>query len=442
MKNKVILFYSIIFISLFFNHLSAAGIYENANQSAEFVRTLTRYASTDIDSAFFNPAGSAFMKDGMYGYFSDQMLFDYQTMTDSSTSLSSHSFPDKYEGEAMTWAFPDLYAMYKQGEYSAFIHMGLIGRGAAATYENCIPMVNTAITLLQDFAGYSQQKDYRLEAYAYFIGMTLGGAYKINDIFSVSGSVRYVHAEQNIILKFNFTNPTPTEPNIDVNVDADGNSCGFIGGFDIKPVDDLNIGFKCEYYTVMNLTNQKPNSFEGPLILITNPQFKLTEGAKTKMTLPINTSLGISYMVTPELKVEGGYIYYFNKLADWGKDVNGKDLAKKYDNGYDASIAVEYALMQQLKGSVGYSHSVSGVNSATRNNEQFGLDANSFAVGGTYTFANGVEFTLATMAILFKDTTESNPPFTFGTIVIPDSGTTKYQDRTYSIAASVTYIFM
>ena len=432
MKNKVILLSSLILISVCFNHVSAAGIYENANQSAEFIRTLTRYASTDIDSAFYNPAGTVFREDGLYGYFSDQMLFDYQTMTDSSTILSDNSYPAQYKGEAMTWAFPDIHAIYKQGDWSAFLHMGLIGRGAAATYEKSIPLVNKAVALLIP----SDTTDYRLEAYAYFIGMTLGGAYKISEIFSVGGAVRYVHAEQNILVKYNFTD---TAQNIDVNVDADGNSCGIIGSFDIKPVNSINIGFRYQYYTVMNVKNEKPNSFKGPQLLIGNPMFGLTEGAKTKMTLPMNASTGISWMIIPELKVELGYIYYFNKLAEWGEAADGKDAAGKYDNGYDASIAFEYAFIEQLRASIGYSHSVSGVNSETRNNQMLGLDANTFGIGGTYTFGNGVEITLGTMVVVFKDTTETNP-YIGG--IIPDNGSTKYEDRTYSVAGSVSYKFM
>ncbi len=437
MKKKTFLFFSIIYTFVLISNINAAGIYENVNQSAEFVRTLTRYASTEIDSAFFNPAGSVFLKEGLYGYLSDQMLFDYQTMTDSSSVLSARSFPDKYQGEAMTWAFPDIYALYRQDNWSAFIHMGLIGRGAAATYEKSIPLVNKVVSSLVSMSLLSQPTYYRLEAYAYFIGMTLGGAYRINDNLSAGGGVRYVHAEQNIMLNYDFTDRSQ---NIDVNVDGDGNSCGFIGGFDLKPSGEMNIGVKYEYYTIMNITNQKPNSFDGPRFLIADPMFGLTKGSKTKMSLPMNASVGVSYMVTPLFKVEGGYIYYFNRLADWGKDFDGKEKAKKFDNGYDASIAFEYKFIEQFKASIGCSHSISGVNSKTRNNQLFGLDANTFGIGGTYTFEGGIDFTMATMVVLFKDTTEKNPSTIGG--LLNDDGSTRYNDRVYSVAGSVSYKFL
>lgn len=431
MKKRLVLFFLIINTSVFCINVNAAGIYENANQSAEFVRTLTRYASTDIDSAFFNPAGSVFLKEGLYGYFSDQMLFDYQTMTDSSSVLSGNSYPDKYEGEAMTWAFPDICCLYREDNWSGFLHMGIIGRGAAATYEKSIPLINKAVVLLIP----STATSYRMEAYAFFIGMTLGGACQINDFLSIGGGVRYIHAEQNVLIDYNFTD---SSQNINVNVDADGNSCGFIASLNLKPDSGMNIGIRYEYYTIMNVTNQKPNSFKGPRLLIGNPQFGLTKGSKTKMTLPMNVSAGVSYMVTPLFKIEGGYIYYFNRQADWGKDFDGKEKAKKFDNGYDASISFEYRFIEQLRGSVGYSYSVSGVNSETRSNEMFGLKADTIGIGGTYTFANGIDLTLATLVVLFKDSTVPNP-YIGG--ILPDDGSTEYHDRAYSVAGSVSYKF-
>ncbi len=449
MKTKLIFLSSLIVINLGFNYAFSAGIYENANQSAEFLRTLTRYASTDIDSAFYNPAGTVFIKDGFYGYFSDQMLFDYQTMTDSSPSLSGYSYPDKYEGEAMTWAFPDICALYKKDNWSSFIHMGLIGRGAAATYSEGLPMINKAAigyaTGVTGGAGTLQsiKTDGELEAYAFFIGMTAGGAYQINDIFSLGGGVRYVHAEQNTKLKYNFINVTKVLnnditasgafPNIDVDVDADGDSAGIIGSFDVKPLNELIIGFRYEYYTTMKVKNQKPNKYYGPALLLS--QFPLAKGDIVKMTLPMNAAAGISYMIIPQLKVEAGFLYYFNKLANWGKDSDGKQLAEKYDNGYDASISIEYAILTQLKGSVGYSYSVSGVNSKTRNNQMLGLDAHSLGLGGTYSFANGMDLTLAGMKNFFKEETVTNTG-------VGDSGSTKYKEDVYGVAGSVSYKFM
>ncbi|HPS59005.1 MAG TPA: hypothetical protein PK514_12945 [Spirochaetota bacterium] len=422
----------------------SAGIYENANQSAEFIRTLTRYASTETDSAFYNPAGSVFMSEGFYLYFSDQMVFDYQTITDSSTALSTYSYPAEYTADVIAWALPDVYALYRQDNWSAFLHLGIIGRGAIAEYKDSTPIIDKAVIgyaagLASGMLGtlYSISTDGELEAYSYFIGATAGGAYRLNNMFAIGGGIRYIHAEQKTNLKYHFnsvmmdvtTDITSFFSDIDVEVNARGDSAGFIGSFDVKPSDTMNIGFRYEYYTTMKVTNDKPGKYEGdPLFLA---MFPLDKGDYVKTTLPMNAAAGVSYMVLPELKAEIGFIYYFNRLADWGKDSYGKEIADKYDNGYDASISLEYMFMKQLRGSMGYSYSVSGVTSETRTNDQTGLDSNAFAAGGTWTFANGMDLTVSLLMVFFDDATEPNSS--------PDTGSTKYEELVYNVAAGISY---
>ena len=427
----------------------SAGIYENANQSAEFIRTLTRYASTETDSAFYNPAGSVFMSEGFYIYFSDQMVFDYQTITDSSTVLSGYSYPAEYKADVIAWALPDVYVLYRQDNWSAFLHLGIIGRGAIAEYRHSTPMIDKAVIYYADnisgdtLDGIST--DGSLEAYSFFLGTTLGGAYRLNSMFSIGGGIRHVHAEQNTYLKYRFNSVHSSTlddmmaaapaafTDIDVNVSARGDSAGFIGSFDAKPLDRMNIGFRYEYYTPMKVKNGKPDKYESPAAFLPYlAYFKMNEGDYTKTTLPMNAAAGISYMVLPELKAEIGFIYYFNRLADWGKDSSGKEIADKYNNGYDASISFEYMFIKQLKASIGYSYSVSGVTPETRTNDQTGLDSNAFAAGGTWTFANGMDLTVSTLMVFFDDETEPN--------TMPgDTGLTRYEEMVYNVAAGISY---
>lgn len=446
MKTRIIS-YGFAFILLLCTGAFTAGIYENANHSAEFIRTLTRYASTGTDSAFYNPAGSVFMSEGFYLYFSDQMIFDYTTMTDSSPLLSTYSYPEKYRGDVTAWVFPDIYLLYREGSWSAFMHLGIIGRGAIAAYNTSTPMIDKAIigyaagvaaSLTENLVSLST--DGTLDAYSYFIGTTLGGAYMLNSMFSAGGGIRYVHAEQNTHLKYHFNNVTtdtsgnitayPAFGDINVNVDARGDSAGFIGSLDVKPSDDLNIGLRYEYYTTMKVTNDKPSEYEGPAQLLEN--FPMDKGDYTKNTLPMNAAAGISYMLIPQLKAEAGFIYYFNRLADWGRDSSGDDIAGKYDNGYDASVSLEYIFTPQFRGSIGYSHSVSGVNGKTRTNDMTGLDANAFAAGGTWTFSGGIDLTLSALLVFFGDETEKNT-------MPADGGSTRYEERVYNFAAGVNY---
>ena len=55
--------------------LLAGGIVTNTNQSAQFIRTMSRNASTDIDAVYFNPAGLVRMDDGFHFALHNQTIF-------------------------------------------------------------------------------------------------------------------------------------------------------------------------------------------------------------------------------------------------------------------------------------------------------------------------------------------------------------------------------
>ncbi len=44
----------------------AGGVMTNTNQSVQFIRSLARGTSLDADAAYYNPAGTAFMTDGLH----------------------------------------------------------------------------------------------------------------------------------------------------------------------------------------------------------------------------------------------------------------------------------------------------------------------------------------------------------------------------------------
>ncbi len=58
------------------------GIVTNTNQSAAWVRTMVRDASTDIDAVYYNPAGLFKLNDGFHFSLNSQTLFQNKDVTD------------------------------------------------------------------------------------------------------------------------------------------------------------------------------------------------------------------------------------------------------------------------------------------------------------------------------------------------------------------------
>ena len=88
------------------------------NQSAKYIRMLSREAATDsMDAAYFNPAGTAFLTPGFY------IEADVQTVILN----YSHVAPTTNEYEMQQWIpiVPAAYLGYAGGNWTAFAYYNI-----------------------------------------------------------------------------------------------------------------------------------------------------------------------------------------------------------------------------------------------------------------------------------------------------------------------------
>ncbi len=174
------------------NLVFGGGIVTNTNQSAAWVRMLVRDASTEIDAAFFNPAGLTQLPDGFHLSISNQTIG--QTMTIENSGLNKTA-----EGKVFAPVFPNLYAAYKTGNFAFSLGFMPIGGGGSASYDEGVPMIELpvagAISKLNkapgvDISGYSMNAS--LSGTSVYFGIQAGVSYAISDAISVYGGARYV----------------------------------------------------------------------------------------------------------------------------------------------------------------------------------------------------------------------------------------------------------
>lgn len=176
----------------------AGGILTNSNQSAQFVRMLSRNASTDLDAVYFNPAGLTQMKNGFYFSLQNQSIFQNRTITSSPKLKYS-----EYKGEVTAPVFPTAFAVYKLDNWAFSAGFGPNGGGGSAKYNNGLPsfekQIAQLVPALSGLAalGYPVADygvDIAFEGTSVFWGIQLGATYKISDMFSVYGGARYLPA--------------------------------------------------------------------------------------------------------------------------------------------------------------------------------------------------------------------------------------------------------
>jgi len=423
--------------------LNAAAIYQNDNQSAESIRSLNRFASTEVDAAYFNPAGLAFMKnDGLYLYISDQFIFQERKITDNSISARTYygaGNPVKFDSLMSTYSYPDLYAVWKQQNLAFYAHACFLGAGAYADYKDgstsfnglalqyALSMMNptSASDIIVNPANYSAKTS--LNAYMVMIGTTVGASYRATSMVSFAGGIRYVYGVQdkdfsikyNRVGSLNTTTSTATDytgnalfNDTRIRTVADGHACGFIGSVDVKPAEALLFAVKYEYYTPLTLENNSPKKSSGTMTY-TPFLSAFQKGYKTKTPLPMSTTLGASYMITSDLKTDLSFSYYFNRLADWGKGEQGTVIAGKkindyIDNSWAVGLAFEYAFLPNLKASLGSTYSRSGLNKKVRSDLNYSPDVVAVATGFTYGFSEYIDFTFGFMSCFFQDEKGTN----------------------------------
>lgn len=412
--------------------------------STEYVRTLNRNASTDADAAFYNPAGLAMLdKTGWYINFSNSAMhkkrthtLDYHTISVNGTkkvlaTTDSYSYtgptanqssnfytnmpmggiddPTSRYTELFTPAMPDLNVIYKAPGWAAFFSIGIMqaapkvtfGRGLATTdfgIMSVAEQLNAVSNQTTNAAGskllsltWETNQVVRTE---YYVGGTLGFAYRIFDMLSASAGLRYIYYYGNQKIKITgvkaeFENSylgknIPQElwdaNSNDWNVDTSysGQGYGIILGTDCRPLNSLNIGFRYEYYFPA-LLKKKNNNFEvNPLLEATgllnifkdgsaNPGYNGGKGyaagngtSTLKVTYPQSISIGVSYQLLKSMKIEADWDIYFKNMVDQG------GAEKDFNTAYRIGSCVEYSLYDNMVVSLGYSYNDTGVKPGTR----------------------------------------------------------------------------
>lgn len=186
-------------VFLLMNTAYAGGILTKTNQSAQFVRMLSRNASTDLDAVYFNPAGLTQLKDGFYFGLNNQSIFQTSTITSGFPTLHSHEF----KGETTVPVFPTAFAVYKADKWAFSAGFGPNAGGGTTKYAHGLPSFEKQIArIVPALSGLSSLGypvadygvDISFEGTSLFWGIQGGATYKINKVVSVYLGARYVPA--------------------------------------------------------------------------------------------------------------------------------------------------------------------------------------------------------------------------------------------------------
>lgn len=193
MKKSAVLLCGMI---LLMSNAFAGGILTNTNQSAQFVRMLSRNASIDLDAVYFNPAGLTQLNNGFYFGLHNQSITQTKTITSEFPLMYG-----KYIGDVKAPVFPTAFAVYKLDNWAFSAGFGPNGGGGSAKYDKGLPSFEKQIARIVPALSGLNALGYPVAAYgvdisfegtSVFWGIQVGATYKINDVLSVYGGARYL----------------------------------------------------------------------------------------------------------------------------------------------------------------------------------------------------------------------------------------------------------
>ena len=433
---------SLVILSLLASANAFAGSIDYlAQQDAEYFAHPAMIGKVGVSGAYYNPAGTAFLEDGLYVQLNSQTLFktyEMDTRLDGTDKLS-------HESDHPSAFVPSIQIVKKEGDRSYFLHAGAAAGGGAVKYKNGISAfevigqgIENSFNLLENKKpnGNNAKVKYlggsTVNGSSYYINTTFGMAQKINPKFSIAGGLRFMYAmrELNGTANYNlYVGKGMTEipdsyksGNVRVDIDSERTGWGVGGvlGFHYQPTEKLNIGFKYETEVELHLDadgNIETNSPNNPAFhnpgkkgsIVGNINDKLSAHPviaewleDDRRNLPAMMALGVSYELTDRITLLTSGNYYFIK------DANRNGCYENYDNGYEISVGVDYKLNDKWTLMAGYQYTDTGANENTYKDTDYALDADMYGVGVKYTPDETKEFIVSYAYVDYKNGTAVN----------------------------------
>ncbi len=367
----------------------AGAIINKSNLSADYFRSLSRHASIDAaDIIAYNPAGVMALDNGLYVKL-DLLYINKDYDNKVPTSAPDFGESGNFNSDEPSLV-PGFFSVYKRDKWAAFFAVTVPGGGGEVKYENGNARTAALARVYSAFgAGIGGVQSQQLEANSYAIGYTVGGAYEINSMFSVSGGLRYIDAFQEFKGQIEFVT-APADP-YRVKIERDATGWGYFLGANITPIQNLNIGVLFQSNTELDYKSdvKEDNSPAGPLNIPAGVGW--ADGTKEREDLPGLVGLGVGYQIIPKLRAEVAYTRYLEGNATW----EGVRFSGDEGDSWEVGMSLTYTFTPKWRASIGYLYTdIQDIDPESMLPEAAELDARTYGIGAVYSPTSRLDITL------------------------------------------------
>ncbi len=420
------------FIPLFASATFAGGLMHNTNQSTDFVRNFAQDASTTTSAVYYNPAGTAFMDDGLYVSAHSQTV--WQTREIDTDKLGD------YEGKSFVPVMPSLLVNWHRGNFALSGGFYIIGGGGEAKFDKGLPLIDALLSqtiqktaeqmpaLGQLMSAYKIQSPTQLYE-AKFIGKQyvyawqLGASYRFMDMFSafLGARLNYAYNSYSGSMKSLVQNEQ-----LDAMLNKTLLDCEQTG-WGITPMASLGFhygkfsaGVKYEHNTYIEMKNETDKIED--IVTTYMPQF--IDGKKSDNDLPGFLAIGLNYAWTERFRTGIGYHHYFDTFANYPQD-RQNDLDGDEN---EFVLGVEADILKPLTVSASVQRTMYGITDDYISDLSFVTDSWSVGGGIAFRFTDNLQVQIGYMETLYEERTKT------------ENGIKKTYDRTsHNVAAGIDF---
>ena len=420
------------FIPLFASATFAGGLMHNTNQSTDFVRNFAQDASTTTSAVYYNPAGTAFMDDGLYVSAHSQTV--WQTREIDTDKLGD------YEGKSFVPVMPSLLVNWHRGNFALSGGFYIIGGGGEAKFDKGLPLIDALLSqtiqktaeqmpaLGQLMSAYKIQSPTQLYE-AKFIGKQyvyawqLGASYRFMDMFSafLGARLNYAYNSYSGSMKSLVQNGQ-----LDAMLNKTLLDCEQTG-WGITPMASLGFhygkfsaGVKYEHNTYIEMKNETDKIED--IVTTYMPQF--IDGKKSDNDLPGFLAIGLNYAWTERFRTGIGYHHYFDTFANYPQD-RQNDLDGDEN---EFVLGVEADILKPLTVSASVQRTMYGITDDYISDLSFVTDSWSVGGGIAFRFTDNLQVQIGYMETLYEERTKT------------ENGIKKTYDRTsHNVAAGIDF---
>ncbi|MBO7048975.1 MAG: outer membrane protein transport protein [Spirochaetia bacterium] len=337
--------------------LFAGGAENKINTGAGYARFPAKATEhKKPDAVFHNPAGTAFMKDGLYVEAGNQFLYkEYSNKLNGET----------YKTDVPSFFYPDFTIVWKKDKTAIFTGLTVESGGGELKYKDGNAQTVGLLAQMAARAGIPAIAGlgHSMDVYSVVFTSTTGIAHQFwEDHLSIGAGVRFLYGQQKLKVSLD-DDPGAYAPIFGTDktlaeTETSGWGTGGVLSIHFKPIETIDIA--ATYHTEA-IVDYKCTKADGNFA----NALGLEKGEHYNYVLPAYLALGFGWQIIPQLYVATQFNYFYNNLAEKTAE---RPLKYDYDDSWEIVLAAEYQINKMIAVSLGGFYSHIGNNSKEHGN--------------------------------------------------------------------------